>query len=95
MLLNRLNDLRVKNNLTQEDVANILGVGRTTYAMYEQGNRQMDYDILVKLADFYKVSLDYLFGRSEMPVHLESYAKDEIEFVSRVLDLYRDVKEKY
>jgi len=94
-LLIRLKDLRKNHNLTQEDVANILGVTRTTYSMYERGERQMDYDTLLKLADYYKVSLDYLFGRSEMPIHAENYSNDEIEFVLKSLNIYREIKVKY
>lgn len=90
-----LTELRLERNLTQEDVANILGVARSTYAMYEQGNREMDYASLVKLADFYKVSLDYLFGRTQVPIHPESYTKDEIEFMIRCLNLYKEMKSKH
>lgn len=94
MLVKRLFELRTKNNYKQEDIALVLGVARTTYAMYEQGNREMDYELLLKLADFYKVSLDYLFGRSELPVHPESYTHDEIEFMVRSLGLYKEMKAK-
>jgi transcriptional regulator with XRE-family HTH domain len=94
LLVKRLNEQRVKNNLTQEEVADILGVARTTYAMYEQGNREMDYSSLLKLADYYKVSLDYLFGRSAIPIHPESYSDDEIEFMIKALSLYKEMKSK-
>ena len=94
MLVKRLYELRNKNHLNQEEVAAVLGVARTTYAMYEQGNREMDYELLLKLADYYKVSLDYLFGRSEQPVHPESYTQDEIEFMVRSLALYKEMKTK-
>ena len=94
MLVKRLFELRTKNNLKQEDVAAVLGVARTTYAMYEQGNREMDYELLLRLADHYKVSLDYLFGRSELPIHPESYTHDEVEFMVRSLGLYKEMKTK-
>lgn len=93
MYLERLSQLRKSRDLTQEYVADLLGVARTTYAMYEQGNREMDYSLLIKLADFYKVSLDYMFGRSNIPMHLESYTDDEIEFMVRSLNLYKEMKE--
>lgn len=94
MLVTRLYELRTKNHLKQEDIAAVLGVARTTYAMYEQGNREMDYELLLKLADHYKVSLDYLFGRSELPIHPESYTHDEVEFMVRSLGLYKEMKTK-
>lgn len=59
----RLKQLREEKKLSQEEVAKKIGVGRTTYAMYEQGNRQPDYDILIAIAEFYEVSVDYLIGR--------------------------------
>lgn len=94
LLGKKLSELRLNNNLTQGYIADYLGVARTTYAMYEQGNREMDYSMLVKLADFYKVSLDYLFGRSDIPIHPESYTHDEIEFMVRSLGLYKEMKTK-
>lgn len=94
MLVKRLYELRNRKDLNQADVAAVLGVARTTYAMYEQGHREMDYELLLKLADYYKVSLDYLFGRSEQPIHPESYTQDEIEFMVRSLDLYKEMKTK-
>jgi transcriptional regulator with XRE-family HTH domain len=94
-LIKKLSDLRHKHGLKQDEVAEILGVGRTTYAMYEQGNREMDYASLIKLADYYKVSLDYILGRSEIPVHPESYSDDEIEFMTRALGLYVEMKQKF
>lgn len=95
ILLNRLLELRMKNGLTQEDLSQLLGVARTTYAMYEQGKRQMDYELLLKLCDYYKVSLDYLFGRTDLPIHKESYTPDEIEFVTKSLEVYKEVKSKF
>jgi transcriptional regulator with XRE-family HTH domain len=94
-LIKKLSELRRNHSLKQDEVAEILGVGRTTYAMYEQGNREMDYASLIKLADHYKVSLDYILGRSEIPIHPESYNKDEIEFMIRALGLYIEMKQKF
>ena len=95
VLLDRLLELRTKHGLTQEDLSELLGVARTTYAMYEQGKRQMDYGLLLKLCDYYKVSLDYLFGRTNQPLHIESYSPDEIEFVTKSLEVYKEVKSKF
>ncbi|PRT27530.1 helix-turn-helix domain-containing protein [Bacillus thuringiensis] len=62
----RLHTLRKERKLRQEDMAKQLGIARTTYAMYEQGNREPDYNTLIKLATFFKVSIDYLLGTTEM-----------------------------
>lgn len=92
---NRLAELRRKHNLTQADVAELLGVHRTTYANYEQGTRAMDHDLLIRLADYYKVSLDYLFERTDIPFDINSYSKDEVELMTGFLDLYRQTKQKF
>lgn len=91
----KLSELRYKHNLRQEDVAEIIGVSRSAYAMYELGNREMDYILLIKLADYYKVSLDYIVGRSDIPIHPESYSDDEIEFMTRTLGIYIEMKQKF
>ena len=53
----RLHTLRKERKLRQEDMAKQLGIARTTYAMYEQGNREPDYNTLIKLATFFEVSI--------------------------------------
>lgn len=64
MFAERLKLLRKSNpNLTQQDMANILGVAKTTYASYEQGKRTPDAELQNKIADYFDVSLDYLHGR--------------------------------
>lgn len=65
MLGERLSALRKIRKLKQEDVARKIGVARTTYSMYEQDNREPDIKVLIKLADFYEVTIDYLVGREE------------------------------
>lgn len=62
----RLHTLRKERKLRQEDMAKQLGIARTTYAMYEQGNREPDYNTLIKLSNFFKVSIDYLLGTTEI-----------------------------
>lgn len=66
MFGNRLHTLRKERKLRQEDMAKQLGIARTTYAMYEQGNREPDYNTLIKLATFFEVSIDYLLGTTEI-----------------------------
>ncbi len=63
MQFQRIEDLRVDHDLTQQQVANILGCQREVYRRYEKGTRTIPVEFLIKLADYYKVSLDYLVGR--------------------------------
>ena len=64
MYLKKLKDLRIDNDLYQKEVANILKITRQQYALYESGKRDIPIDLLIKLADFYHVSTDYILGRT-------------------------------
>lgn len=61
----RLRELRTEKNLLQKDLAEKLGVDRTTYSKYESGASEPNYETLLKLADIFDVSIDYLLGRDE------------------------------
>jgi transcriptional regulator with XRE-family HTH domain len=63
----KLRELREKKGVTQQDLADFLGVGRPTIAGYETKNKQPDYDKLVKIADYFNVPIDYLLGRIDRP----------------------------
>ena len=55
-----------RKKLSQKEVADFLGVSRVNYCRYENGTRMIPVDLLVKLADFYDVSLDFIVGRVEI-----------------------------
>lgn len=61
----RLRDLREDKDLKQRQLAEVLHVSQTTYSRYESGAIDIPSDALIKLADFYGVSTDYLLGRSD------------------------------
>ncbi len=58
----RIRDLREDNDLNQTQVAKILGMSQTGYSKYETGENDLPTPVLIKLADFYNVSIDYLLG---------------------------------
>lgn len=60
----RLKALRKERKLRQSDVAKLLGIGVRTYQYYEGDEHRPDYEMLIKLADFFGVSTDYLLGRT-------------------------------
>lgn len=60
----RIRDLREDNDLTQSEIAKILGCTQQTYSRYETGEITIDINSLIKLAKFYKTSIDYLVGLS-------------------------------
>ena len=65
VLYSRMKALRVEKKMTQQQVANALGLNSVTYLRYEKGQRQMPLELLPMIADLFDVSLDYLFGRTD------------------------------
>ena len=61
--MNKLKELRNKENLTQRDLAQMLNVGTSTYLGYEKETSEPTIETLVKLANYYGVTMDYLIGR--------------------------------
>lgn len=61
---NTLRQLREDQDLKQKDIAQYLTIHQTTYSDYELGKLNIPVSVLHKLADFYKVSIDYLLGRT-------------------------------
>lgn len=56
----KLKDLRIKNNIMQKDLADFLHISASTIGMYEQGRREPDFVTLKLIANYFKVSTDYL-----------------------------------
>lgn len=65
MFFKRLYDLRTDNDLTQKQVADYLLCNRQVYARYERGLREIPVSMLIRLADLYKTSVDYILGRTD------------------------------
>lgn len=63
--MERLKNLRIARNLKQVDMASFLGIDRTTYVKYESGTNEPSKDTIIKLADFFNVSVDYLIERTD------------------------------
>lgn len=61
----RVRDLREDCDKTQKEIAQMLNMQVTVYQRYERGERELPLWAAIKLADYYKVSLDYLVGRTE------------------------------
>ncbi|EAD1840413.1 XRE family transcriptional regulator, partial [Listeria monocytogenes] len=65
MFSKRLSELRKKKGFSQYKLADELGFSRGQVANYEQGTREPDYQTLLKIAEFFNVSTDYLLGRDD------------------------------
>ena len=61
----RLRYLRENKNMSQKQLASILGMSQTGYSKYETGENDIPTSILLKLADFYGTSVDYILGRTD------------------------------
>ena len=77
-----LKELRLKRQLTSEQLCERLGIKGGSYRNYERNDRKPDYDTLVKLADYYGVSTDYILGRPNAKA--PKYPFDEIETVDEM-----------
>lgn len=63
----RIRDLREDNDLSQKQIAKALNCSQQVYSNYELGQRDIPTYILIKLSDFYNVSVDYILGLSDCP----------------------------
>lgn len=62
-----LKKIRKENNLTQKQLAELTGLSERGIQNYELGTRNPNYDVLLKLGDYFNVSVDYLMGRTDNP----------------------------
>ena len=74
----RIKELRTEKNISQNEMAKILGITQQAVSAYEKGLREPDLETLKKTANFFNVSIDYLLGRSDIrnPYIPEEYAKN-------------------
>ncbi len=80
-----LKEARIKKGLSQKEVADNIGVAKSTYSLYESGNREPNVQTIKKIADFLGISADELLGLSDQPTTLAAhfdgneYTEDELE----------------
>ncbi len=63
----RLKELRKKKKISQLKLALDLNTNQNTISRYETGEREADYKTLIRIADYFNVSIDYLLGRTDVP----------------------------
>ncbi len=90
MLKDRLKHLREHRDINQKQVAQYINRTTQAYSHYEKGERQPDIQTLIKLADLFSVSLDYLVGRPYSSGTKERFTVDEIEHIKN----YRALSER-
>ena len=70
----RLRDLRQKHHMSVKEVAQIIGIPAPTYASYESRGSRPNFNVLIRIADVFNISLDYLIGRNTAPHEILSQA---------------------
>ncbi|MED5101114.1 MULTISPECIES: helix-turn-helix domain-containing protein [Niallia] len=96
MFSNRLKYLRTEKNLTQQSMADYLGISRQGYAKYEKGESQPDFETLKKISEYFGVTIDYLLtgedGQSPSP---DEFWKEILDPETRLFfkDLYEAPEE--
>ena len=66
MIVNRIRDMREDADLKQKQIADYLDCDQSLYSKYERGERVIPLEIVVKLAQYYQTSVDYLLGRTDV-----------------------------
>lgn len=89
----RISDLRKERGLTQLDLAQKIGVTRSVISLYEIEKREPDTETLLKMADFFGVSTDYLLGRSDeksdSSIHIKQHFSGAERAIRRIRELIR------
>lgn len=86
-----LKERRILLKKTQEEVANDLNMQKQTYQNYEYGKREPDFLTLIKLADYYQVSIDYLLGHStQNKLDLTTLTNNQKEIINITMNLNSD-----
>lgn len=89
-LSEKLRELRVKSHLTQRQLAELLGVHKSIVSFYELGYRLPSYDILIRYASIFHVSMDYLFGLDKTrTLDVSGLSDDDINAVQTMIDALR------
>ena len=65
MKFQRLQDLRIDSDLSQKKIGEILHISQRSYSHYETGSRNIPIEMLIRLADYYDTTIDYLVGRTD------------------------------
>ncbi|MFC6324001.1 helix-turn-helix domain-containing protein [Companilactobacillus baiquanensis] len=98
----RIAKLRVRKNLSQPQLADILHVSQSTVAMWESNRRNVSNDDLKKLSKYFKVSTDYLLGNNEEPellanhldINYKDLSDDQKKQVKNFIKFLRDQNEE-
>lgn len=90
----RIKELRNKNKLTQTELAMRIGVTRSTIAAYENDTRMPSYEVIIKMANLFRVSIDsILLNRSETILNVQELSDKQIAILEFIIASFKQNKE--
>ncbi|MBQ3137281.1 MAG: helix-turn-helix transcriptional regulator [Clostridia bacterium] len=91
-MVQRLKELRKKKNISQQQLADIIGVSQQSVNKYENHNVEPDISLLIELADFFGTSVDYLIGHSDINRKIEPVSPYDLNTdEAALIDTYRNL----
>lgn len=87
--------LRITKNMTQNDLSKVLGVTRTSISGYERGDRRPEFNMIIKMADFFNVSIDVLFGRKQEGDDLRRIRRETLQLRLKLKRVIEDLENVY
>ena len=88
----RLKEIRLENNLKQEDIAKILNVKRNTYSMWELEHDKMPLKKLITFSEYFNLSLDYILGFSNIKQYDNSTSFNKEKYLTRLKGIRKENK---
>lgn len=79
----KLKELREQKGLKQYEVAKHLKMTNATYSRYEKGQRQADYETLIKIANYFNVTIDYLLSENDTPTKKTAHKENHVTLIGR------------
>lgn len=90
LLGRKIKDLRNKYRLTQTELATQIGVTKSTVAAYENDSRTPSYEVLIKLANVFKVSIDSLISnRSDTILNVDGLSTEQLQIIENLVTHFR------
>ena len=86
MLSIRIKELRIANNYSQVELANALSVTKQSVSNWENSNIQPSIDLLIKIADFFGVTTDYMLGRENDPrISVKGLSETQVQHINMII----------
>lgn len=90
----RIKDLRIDNDKKQKEISDYLGITQQQYSLYENGEREIPFHLVIGIAKLYNISLDYIASKVENPKPFENQNKKELTAKQlALLEAYESKKE--